>query len=129
MIDSRSSNGMKADFIALIVAQRKSSSVHPAWLTSNDISRVIDVPLINLLSVLTVTRNLSRFNNEIGCSAMDSAAPVWTLLLGHISSGIRRSRTYDARPPRVTSAGSAVAAYATFAEYALLATRTSSTIR
>ena len=110
MIARRSSNGMKADFIALIVAQRRSSNVHPASLTSSDISRVMDVPLIRRLSVLTVTRNLSRFNSEMGCSATDSAAPVCTLLLGHISSGIRRSRTYDARPPRTTSDGSAVAA-------------------
>ena len=76
MIARRSSNGMKADFIALIVAHRRSSRVQPASLTSSDISRVMEVALISRLSVLTVTRNLSRFNSEIGCSAMESAAPV-----------------------------------------------------
>ena len=38
----------------------------------------------------------------MGCSAMDVAAPVCTLEAGHISSGIRMSRTYAARRPSST---------------------------
>ena len=37
----------------------------------------------------------------MGCSAMDATAPVWTLEVGHISSGTRRSRTYAASRPSV----------------------------
>ena len=81
------------------------------------------MPLISRLSVLTVTRNRSRFSSEIGCSATDSAAPVWTLLLGHISSGMRRSRTYAARRPSSTSSGSAPAAVATSSAYGASPTR------
>ena len=45
------------------------------------------------LSVFTVTRNRSVLSSVMGCAAMESAAPVWTLELEHISSGMRRSRT------------------------------------
>ena len=38
----------------------------------------------------------------MGCSAIDRAADVWRLLLGHISSGIRVSRTYAASRPSLT---------------------------
>ena len=38
--------------------------------------------------MLTVTRNRSRRSSPIGCSAIDGAAPVCTLEVGHISSGI-----------------------------------------
>ena len=48
--------------------------------------------LISRLSVFTVTRNDSWRSSRIGCSAIDGAAPVWTFEVGHISSGIRRSR-------------------------------------
>ena len=67
--------------------------VQPASSTSSCISRVIDVPLIRRLSVLTVTRKRSFFSMVIGCAAIDSAAPVCRFELGHISSGMRMSRT------------------------------------
>ena len=50
-------------------------------------------PLISRLSVLTVTRNSSSRSSPIGWSLIDVAAPVCTFEVGHISSGIRRSRT------------------------------------
>ncbi len=60
------------------------------------------VPLISRLSVFTVTRNFSRLSSPIGCSAYEAAAAVWRLEVGHISSGIRLSRTYAARRPSLT---------------------------
>ena len=51
------------------------------------------------LSVLTVTRNRSRRSSSTGCSATEAAIPVWTLLVGHSSSGTRRSRTSWASGP------------------------------
>ena len=99
---SRSSNGRNADFIALIVTQRRSPNVHPACSTSSAASRDIEVPLINRLSVLSVTRNRKRNNREIGCRPMLRAAPVCRLLLGHISRGIRESRMYAASLPSRT---------------------------
>ena len=54
---------------------------------------VIEVSLISRLSVLTVTRKRSFFSMVIGCAAIDSAAPVCRFELGHISSGMRMSRT------------------------------------
>ncbi len=50
-------------------------------------------PLISRLSVFTVTRKDSWRNSPIGCASMDGAAPVCTFDEGHISSGVRRSRT------------------------------------
>ena len=38
---------------------------------------------------------------SIGCSSIDAAAPVWTLQVGHISSGTRRSRTRAAKRPEL----------------------------
>ncbi len=58
-----------------------------------------DTPLISRLSVLTVTRKRSRRSRSIGCSRTDGAAPVWTFEVGHISSGMRRSRTKAASRP------------------------------
>ena len=49
--------------------------------------------LISRLSVFTVTRNRSPASRPIGCSAIDLAAPVCRFEVGHLSSGIRRSRT------------------------------------
>ena len=61
-------------------------------------------PLISRLSVLTVTRKCSRRSSPIGCSAIEAAAPVCTLECGHISSGMRLSRTYAASRPSSTVA-------------------------
>ena len=54
---------------------------------------VIDTSDISRLSVFTVTRNRSSASRPIGWSASDFAAPVCTLDVGHISSGMRLSRT------------------------------------
>ena len=79
--------------MAFTVSHCRSSKVHPKASQHNSISRDMDVPDIKRLSVFRVTRKLSRRSNPIGWSAMDAAAPVCTLLDGHNSSGIRRSRT------------------------------------
>ena len=93
MIFSRSSNGANALFIALIVSHSMSPQPYPnasasAW---NSDDRVI--PLISRLSVLTVTRKSSSRSSPIGWSLIDATAPVCTFDVGHISSGILRSRT------------------------------------
>ncbi len=59
------------------------------------------VSLINRLSVLTVTRKRKRANRSKGCLSMLGTAPVWTLLLGHSSNGMRLSRTSAANRPRL----------------------------
>ena len=93
MIRSRSSKWANALFIALIVSHSMSRQPYPnVWASRwNSDDRL--TPLISRLSVFTVTRNESWRSSRIGCSSMDGAAPVWTLEVGHISSGIRRSRT------------------------------------
>ena len=58
------------------------------------------VSLISRLSVLTVTRNRNRASRSNGCFSILGTAPVCTLELGHISSGIRLSRTMPASRPR-----------------------------
>src|SRR5690606_38059837 len=57
---SRSSNGMKADFIAFTVNHCRSSQPYPNASTSLANSRERLVPLISRLSVFTVTRKQSR---------------------------------------------------------------------
>ena len=104
---SRSSKGRKADFIALMVNQRSVAASCPKACTSDHISSVIEVPLISRLSVLTVTRKRRSVSNPIGCSATEDAAPVWTLLAGQSSSGMRLSRTYAASRPSSTEPSSA----------------------
>ena len=49
--------------------------------------------LISRLSVFTVIRKRSRLSRPIGWSASELAAPVCRFDDGHISSGMRRSRT------------------------------------
>src|SRR5579859_5167392 len=87
----RSSNGANALFIALIVSHWMSDQPYPnaSQSAANSDDRL--TPLISRLSVLTVTRNDSARSSPIGCSLIDRAAPVCTLEVGHISSGIRRS--------------------------------------
>ena len=93
MIDSRSSKGANALFIALMVSHSMSDQPYPnasvsAWNSDDRLT-----PLISRLSVLTVTRNSSSRSSPIGCSLIEETAPVCTFEVGHISSGIRRSRT------------------------------------
>src|SRR5690606_21943389 len=102
----RSSKGRKALLTAFTVTVRRSSAVQPASSTSRDISRVIVVPDTSRLSVLTVTRKPRSFSAVTGCPAIEVAAPVWRLEVGHISSAIRRSRTQAARRPSLPSARS-----------------------
>ncbi len=99
MSRSRPSNATNALFMAFSVSHSISSKPIPNASTSRRNSSVGVIPLIRRLSVFTVTRNLSRRRRSMGCSAMDGATPVWTLEVGHISSGIRRSRTYAASRP------------------------------
>ena len=56
----------KADFIALIVNQRRSSQPYPNVCASVSISLVIEQPDMRRLSVLTVTRKRSRASSPIG---------------------------------------------------------------
>ena len=56
--------------------------------------------------MFTVTRNRSAVSSPIGCSAIDAAAPVWTLEAGASSSGMRLSRTYAASRPRCAAPSS-----------------------
>ena len=69
MMRRRWSKGQNADFMALSVTHSKSSQVQPNVSCMASSSEVIDTPLISRLSVLTVTRNRSRFSRSIGCSA------------------------------------------------------------
>lgn len=84
---------MKADFIALTVNHCMSSSVYPKVSVRCSNSWLMLVPLISRLSVFTVMRKCSLRSSPIGCPAYESAAPVWRLEVGHISSGMRLSRT------------------------------------
>ena len=93
MIASRSANGRKADFMAFTVNHCRVSQSYPKASLSAAISLLIEHPDISRLSVLTVTRNFRSVSSPIGCSAIDVAAPVYTLDVGAISSGIRLSRT------------------------------------
>ena len=99
MISNRSSKGMNALFMALMVSHWMSAQLKPNSSTSCITSWVIEVALIRRLSVLTVTRKRRSLNTLMGCSAMDAAAPVWTLDVGHSSRGMRRSRTKAASRP------------------------------
>ena len=101
MMRRRWSNGQNADFMALIVSHSISSQPKPKASTRGELS-VMSMPDISRLSVFTVTRNRSRVSRPMGCSAIDGAAPVCTLDVGHISSGTRRSRTNAASRPSWT---------------------------
>jgi len=50
---------------------------------------VIVVSDMRRLSVFTVTRRPRSKYSRMGCSSIESTAPVWTFEEGHISSGIR----------------------------------------
>ena len=90
---SRSSKGQKALFMALIVSQLMSLHDQSNVSTSSASSEERLMPLMRRLSVLTVTRKRRRRRSPIGCSAREATAPVCTFEVGHISSGMRRSRT------------------------------------
>ncbi|SHY16877.1 Uncharacterised protein [Mycobacteroides abscessus subsp. abscessus] len=66
MMAKRSSNGMKADFIALMVNRCRSLQPYPNVSTRRSISRLIVVSLISRLSVFTVTRNRNRASRSKG---------------------------------------------------------------
>src|SRR5690606_1897520 len=66
MIARRSSNGRNADFIAFTVTQRRSSRPQSNASPNASLSRVIGVPLISRLSVMTVTRNRRSASIPIG---------------------------------------------------------------
>ena len=87
----RSSNPANALFIALMVSHSTSDQPYPNSAASLWNSELSVTWLISRLSVFTVTRNCSWRRIRIGCSAIDRAAPVCTLEVGAISSGIRRS--------------------------------------
>src|SRR4029079_17044930 len=78
----RSSNGANALFIALIVSHSISPRPMPKAASSAANSDDIETPLINRLSVLTVTRKRSRRRRSIGCSAIDAAAPGGAVRVG-----------------------------------------------
>ncbi len=69
------------------------------WRDRGVVGFDIDVPDISRLSVLSVTRNRSSVSRPMGCSAMESAAPECTLLVGQSSRGTRLSRTSAASGP------------------------------
>src|ERR1035441_4520280 len=72
--------GIRADALAVgAEGAMAAEKTHVTWLISR-------------LSVFTVTRNDSCLSTRSGCRAIDGAAPVCTFEVGHISSGIRRSR-------------------------------------
>ena len=103
MIRSRSGKGAKALFMAFKVIHSKSSRPQPKASASWSNSLVMEVSLISRLSVFTVTRKRSRRRSPMGCSAMEAHTPVFTLLVGHNSSGIRRSRTNAASRPKTSA--------------------------
>lgn len=69
IIASRSSKGMNADFIALTVNHCMSSSEYPKVSVNSSNSRLMLVPLISRLSVLTVALKWSLRSSPMGCSA------------------------------------------------------------
>lgn len=99
MRSSRSSKGMKALFIELIVIHLTVSHVQPNAPQVAANSSVSVVALIRRLSVFIVTRKDICVSSPIGCSDNETAAPVCTFDVGQISSGILRSLTYEASRP------------------------------
>ena len=84
---------MNALFRALTVTLWKSNNCQLKASATFTNSSVIEVWLINRLSVFIVTRNLNSSSKPIGCEAIEETAPVCTFEDGHISKGIRRSLT------------------------------------
>ena len=79
--------------MALTVNQRRSAQPYPNVCGEREQLAGHRAPDISRLSVFTVTRKRSRASRPIGWSASEDAAPVWTFDVGHISSGMRLSRT------------------------------------